>query len=41
MGSSLLQFGGRRERLINLPGVFEGEGADGADFDAFSAIGAS
>jgi hypothetical protein len=36
-----LQFRGREGGLVNLLGIFEREGADGADFDAFATLGAS
>ena len=41
MQNSLLQFGVRRGDVANFFGIFEREGADGADFDAFAALDAS
>ena len=41
MQNSLLQFGVRRGEVANFFGIFEGEGAHWADFDAFATLGAS
>ena len=35
-----LQLGVRGGGLVNFLGIFEGKSADGADFDAFAALGA-
>jgi len=40
-GFFFLQFGVRGGGIVNFLGILEGEGADRANFDAFSALGAS
>jgi len=40
-GFFFLQLGVRGGGLVNFLGILEGEGADRANFDAFSALGAS
>jgi hypothetical protein len=37
-GFFFLQFGVRGGGPVNFVGIFESEGADGADFDAFAAL---